>query len=303
MSGKLLFAFVLLMRISCFSQRLDGDNCGVQLQALISIGTHQTSVGLRLSSYVNFSYAQINLGTMYRFHAQNFGGRRNFGEWRHYTGLVLMAGPETNPVNFRWDAAFHQTARPYSVGLGQLWYVDKTGTSQRSGIMSLGIKRVDIVFENDIFAGQGRDKFRTGDFQISYRDSSQLVSVGVRLWTGETRNSVWDRTPAPGMPGGYRDLSALPYGKTSAGLLFISGRKQFAADQSVNIEAGFDSEEVRYIFQNRVSHDLVLLPKKVTRHTPHYPRLDSLGMPVFTRKEQRKSLPVFRIGLNDISTY
>lgn len=295
--------FLLLVPLRSFSQEFRSDLFGAQLKAIISIGSHQSSVGLRVDSYVNLGYAQINLGTAYRFHAHNFGNRVSFGEWRHQAGLVLMGGRETNPENFIFDGALHQSRRPYSVGLSHIWYVDRKGTSQRSGVMAVGIKRVDLQFENDIFAGQGRDKFRTGDFQVSYRDAFNRAAIGVRLWTGETRGSVWNKDPQPGMPGGYRDLSSLPYGKTSAGLLYVSGQKMLGFGQFAGGEIGFDSEQVRYIFQNRISHDLVLLPRKIPRHTPHYPRLDEYGLPVYSKSEMRKTLPLYRVYFNEVLTY
>lgn len=300
---RFLFLFLLTCSVIGNAQQWQSERWGVQVQLIAAIGTHRTSVGIRLNSYINASYAQLNLGTMYRFHAHNLGGRMNFGEWRHSAGLVLMAGRETNPVNFLWDGAFHQTARPYSVGYAYLLYVDKAGTTQRSGVFNIGIQRVDILFENDVWGGQGKDRFRTGDFQVSYRTATERVAMGLRLWTGETKHSVWNREPQDGMPGGYRDLTPLPFGKTSHGIFFVGGSRAFFGGQVARIEAGFDSEQIRHLFQNKISHDLIWMPKKFPRTTPHYPRLGTDGQNVFFRKDKRPDHFYFSESVNDGVTY
>ena len=300
----MIFLFIYLFTaLFSSAQQVQSDYAGFQLQLTASIGTHRTSVGLRLNTYVGFSYAQLNIGTTYRFHAFNLGGRQHFGEWRHHTGLVLMAGEEKNPVNFQWDGALHQSKRPFSVGYTYLWYFDKVGTSQRSGAVNAGIGRVDVYFENDMFGGQGKDRFRTGQLMVSYRTATEKVTLGVQLWTGETRHSVWNKEPLPNAPGGYRDLSPLPYGKTSHGILFVSAQKVFMEGQVAEIRAGADSEQVRHIFQNKLSHDLVLFPKSFPRTTPHYPRLNQNGELIFLRKEKRRDLIYFHEGVNESLTY
>lgn len=279
------------------------EHWGVQLQLLATIGSHKTSVGVKLNSYVAFDYAQLNLGTAYRFHANNIGSRCGFGEWRHSVGLVGMFGRETNPVNFNWDGALHQSKRPYSLGYAHLWYVDKVGTTQRSGTWNLGVRRVDVQFENDMFAGQGKDRYRTGALQVSYRDEWQSLSLGLMIWTGESRFSVWDKTPRDYCPSGYRDLTPLAYGYQSHGVLYVSGQRRFLGGQVASLSVGADSEQIRHVFQNRLIHDLVILPKSVQRNTPHYPRLNANGENVFDRKSKRPDRLWFQTSINDLFLY
>lgn len=276
---------------------------GVQAQFTANIGTHKTTIGLKINTYLAFDYVQLNLGTAYRYNAFNLGQRSCFGEWRHTTGLVLMAGKETNPINFKWDGSLHQTQRPYSIGYAYLWYFDPLGTSQRSGTWNIGIKRVDIQFENDVFGGQAKDRFRTGNLQVSYRDSLRSLGVGLMIWTGETRHSVWNKTPLEKCPSGYRDLTCLPYGKLNHGVLYATGQHLIDYKQTVSLSIGDDSEQVRHLFQNRLTHDLLLLPKKVQRNTPHYPRLNENGENVFQRKEKRPDKFYFQTGINDLFLY
>jgi hypothetical protein len=61
---------------------------------------------------------------------------------------------------------------------------------------------------------------------------------------------------------------------------------------------GYDSEEIRHAFQNRLTHDLFLFPKSFPKNTPHYPRLDASGNPVFDSRFRRKDLHYIQFGIN-----
>ncbi len=284
---------------SVAGQQWRDSHWGLKFSLMLSIGTHQTNVGVSVNAFGSVANAQLNAGTTYRFFAKNLGDRCHFGEWRHTTGLVLMAGKNTNPINFDWDGALHQSRKPYSIGYAYLWYVDRVGTTQRSGTWNIGIKRVDVQFENDVFGGQAKDRFRTGNLVISYRDSIRKLSVGLQMWTGETRHSTWDRTPGERMPSGYRDLTKLPYGHLNHGILYVEAKQLMGFHQTAGFRAGVDSEQIRHIFQNRISHDLILLPRSIERNTPHYPRLDILGEMVFQKQQARPALPYYKVFLND----
>jgi uncharacterized protein YcsI (UPF0317 family) len=69
--------------------------------------------------------------------------------------------------------------------------------------------------------------------------------------------------------------------------------------QIVSGKIGFDSEKTRDVIQNRLGHDLIFLPKKMKRHTPHYPMLNQEGCPIFDKKEKRKDKFFFSISGND----
>ena len=298
MNKKCVFAFLLLSSLS-WSQSRWIPNAGIKASILFTLGTHQNSIGLKLDSYVGNQYIQLNGGLTTRYMLTDLGNRSQFGELRFSSGAVVMFGKPNNPINMDWDGTLHQSTSPFSIGYAHYWYYDKVGTAQRSGAWNIGIKYVDILFENDVFAGQSRDRFRTGALVISMRDSLFKASVGVIMWTGETQHSVWDRAPRPGAPNGIRDITGNSYGKTSHGIVYGELKYQFMPLQAVGGRVGWDSEQIRHIFQNRISHDLVLLPKKIKRNTPHYPRLDELGNNVFTRKESRKTKLYFQTFVNN----
>jgi hypothetical protein len=47
-----------------------------------------------------------------------------------------------------------------------------------------------------------------------------------------------------------------------------------------------------------LTHDLLFLPKGFPRNTPHYPRLDKNGFPVFSKNNRREDIYYFQIGTN-----
>lgn len=299
---RFLFIGFLLLVVQLRAQSLE-INSGVKLSLLATIGSHQSSLGLRFNAFVGCRYAQLNGGTQIRLFGNNLGKRVNMYEWRHELGAVAMWGQETNPVQFEYSGALHQQKSKYSLGYAYIWYFDNKETSQRSGTWNLGLGRVDLQFENDVFAGQAKDRFRTGTLFLSYRDSLNKYGLGVQLWTGETRHSVWYHEPLPKCPSGYRDLTPLAYGKLNHGILFAEWKYRFTDFNYVGGRIGWDIEQVRHVVQNRFTHDLILLPKSIERNTPHYPRLDDKGNNVFTRKEIRKTTPYFSVFLNDGGLY
>lgn len=296
--NRLLFLFLLCTHIAAAQSRWT-PHVGVKATLLIAFGSHQNTFGVKLDSYVGNQYLQINAGLTSRYFLTNLGNRKSFGELRISTGAVVMFGKPNNPINMDWDGVLHQTSSSYSIGYAHYWYLDRVGTSQRSGAWNLGIKRVDILLENDVFAGQAKDRFRTGSLVVSYRDSLYKASLGLTIWTGETAGTYWDRTPLPGAPNGMRDLTGKPYGKLNHGILYGEMKHRFVGMQTAGARLGWDSEQIRHVFQNKISHDLVLFPKSMKRNTPHYPRLNDAGNNVFSRKEARKPRFYFQTFLND----
>jgi hypothetical protein len=274
--SRLLF-LILILPANLFAQNRWIPNAGVKATVLVTLGSHQNSLGLKLDSYVGNDFVQINAGLTGRYFLTNLGNRSSFGELRLSTGGVVMFGKANNPINMDWDGTLHQTNSSYSLGYAHYWYLDRTKTSQRSGAWNIGIKRIDILFENDVFAGNALDKFRSGALVFSYRDSLYKASLGLIIWTGETKNSVWNHEQTKDMPNGYRDLTTNSFGKLNHGILYGEIKHRFVGVQTVGGRIGWDSEQIRHIFQNKISHDLVLLPKKMKRTTPHYPRLNELG--------------------------
>lgn len=278
---------------------------GARLGLSFSFGTHTNALGLCANAYIATNHVQFNLGGTYKYNFTGLGQRSDFTESLVNTGLVLFSGKKTNPIPFPFELGFlnHQSSSPYSLGYGYIWYFYGLETRQRSGSWKVEIERISLTFENDLFGGQGKDRFRTGALLLSYRDSLQSVSLGVQLWTGETKGGRVVPESTNEFPNGYKDLSANYLGKTSHGIVFVGYTKKVALHVAPSFRLGVDSEHVRHLFQNKISHNLGNLPFRRTHKSVYYPMLSNEGYPVLNHSQIRKSKPYFQYSLNEQTSY
>ena len=298
----LLFSLTISVTNS-FSQSLQEENWGVKAGLVVNIGSHSNQLGVRLNGYVNYAFAQVNLENNTTFSLTNLAKRRNMWENRLSLGAMLLGGTRSQDQDFVWGGLHHQTTYKNAIGYNYLWYRDNKQTSQNSGGWTIQSSGFQLFFENDIFAGTGRDKFRTGQLQLGYQYQELIFQAGIQLWTGETRGSRWEKIHLDKCPSGFRILEDLPYGKTSHGIFFVGANYKLPYNNFASARLGFDSEQVRHAFQNRFSHDLILLPKGIERKTPHYPRLSDDGCPVFFKEDIRKTRFYGQLGLNNNWSY
>ncbi len=286
-----------------FAQSYQDKNWGARLGLVINIGTHTNQIGLKANVYANYAFAQINLENSSTFSLNNIGSRKKMWENRLAFGALLMGGTRDKDTSFIWGGLQHQTAYKNAIGYNYLWYRDNKQTSQNSGGWTIQSSGFQVFFENDIFAGTGRDKFRTGNLMLAYQYQDYNFNMGIKLWTGETRGSKWEKVHLDKCPSGFRILEDLPYGKTSHGIFSIGAQYKLPFGNYALAQIGIDSEQVRHVFQNRLSHDLILFPKSVERKTPHYPRLSEDGCAIFEKKDMRKNRFYGQIGTNSVWSY
>lgn len=291
--------FFLLQFLLGFSQFKSNIILGGHGGIVYNFGTHQQKIGLTASVFYHDFFYQFNVGTQITFNINGYGGRKNYWENRTYVGAVLLAGKKQQVRSPFHGGLQHQSSFNLGIAYNYIWYFDEANTSQRSGAFGLHVKQFFIAMENDVFGGQARDRFRTAILYAHYRTKYVTFFTENLLWTGETRGSTWIKTPMKDMPNGYRDISDLPYGKTSHGIWNFGMHVHLPFEQIASIKMGFDGEGVRNFMQNRLGHDLLFLPKNVKRHTPHYPMLSKEGCPVFDKQEKRKTCFYFSTSLND----
>jgi hypothetical protein len=298
---QLLISIFLFWKITfSWGQFKSSPAIGFQLGAAIQFGSHLNAVGISGNLYYTDFFYQVNVSSQLKYNFSSLGNRSHFWENRNAVGLILLAGKRDITPDFQFDALNHQTNFSKSLGYNYIWYFDQAATSQRSGGWSLHINYFSFLFENDVFGGQRKDRFRTGIIQLNYRYQDWKFFTNLNLWTGETANSFWNKTPLTNCPSGYRNLENLPFGKTSHGILSVGFNHNFLQKQTASFNFGIDSEHIRHATQNRFAHDLLILPKNIERNTPHYPRLNAEGKPVFEKSEVRKSKFYFHTGLNAI---
>ncbi len=296
---KMILILCILSSLYLHGQSFETSRFGGSIGVSINLGSHVRNVGLNFQAYYTDYFYQVNIGNTLTWNSLSYGNRRRYIENRAALGLVLLAGKRETIADFDLDGLNHQTSYNYGVSYNYLVYTDNIGTSQLSGGWGLHLKEFSVRFENDVFGGQARDRFRTGHLMASYHTEHFKFNAGLYIWTGETKGSTWVREPGEKMPGGYRSLEALPYGKTSHGVLYGGMQVRMPYGNIAYLKVGDDSEHIRHAFQNRFTHDLILLPKSVERKTPHYPRLDENGSPVFEKSKVRRDRFFLQFGMNE----
>lgn len=301
LSTRIIISLLIFLPVFSLKAQFKSDpHFGIQLGVLVNIGTHVNSVGANLGFYYSDFFYQFNANTQLKFNASSYGGRLNFWENRNALGLVLLAGKRNIDPDFQLDGLSHQTNFSKGIAYNYLWYFDQAKTSQRSGGWAIHVNYFTLAIENDVFGNQQKDRFRTNTMHASYRYQDWKFFSTLFLWTGETAKSHWDRTPMRKAPSGIRPLNELPYGKTSHGIWSFGASKQLVFKQVATLKTGIDSEGIRHAVQNRVGHDLTFLPKNIKRNTPHYPRLDENGMPVYDKQFVRKNRLFYQVNLNEV---
>lgn len=293
--STLLFCTITL---HCFSQFNWGSRFGLHTGIVLHIGSHVDAIGLQLNAFYKESFVQLNTGSTLNWNIKSYGNRCHFWEFRQAIGLHLMYGKKNLEPGFMVDPSFHNSNYNNSIGYQYIWYKDNIETSQRSGAWSIHLRYFSMLLENDVFAGQMKDRFRTGHLRFDYRYQQWVFNTGLNIWTGETAKSHWEKVKLEKCPSGFRILEDLPFGKTAHGLCYGGVIFNAGLGQTVHFKGGIDSEHVRHAFQNRLIHDLLFLPKNMERNTPHYPRLDENGCPVFLKAEVRKNRFYWQLGTN-----
>jgi hypothetical protein len=271
---------------------------GCQFSVVYQVGTHQKSIGMRINAFCQANFFQVNSSSSLTFFPKSYGGRRNLIQNKNELGAVCFFGSKNQFVSNQLTVLTHQSLHDYSISFASIWYNDNARTSQRSGAFGIQVKKISLNLENDAFAGIATDRFRTGFFQVKYKDSLFNIGSGIYIWTGETSGVSAKRIPNS-IDKKYKDISTLPYGRTSHGIWYIEGEMRVANAQLFQMKVGLDSEEIRNTVQNRFLHDLPFLPTKYQKQTPHYPRLNKDGLPVFTAKEAKKIRHYFSVGFNE----
>ena len=294
--NQISILFFFLVSLISFSQSNFPISFGGQISAVIQIGTHQRSIGFELNGFAQYQFIQLNGSSRFQFYNLGLGKRRNFFENRTALGFVGYFGPKNQTLDWQLNFWSKHARNDYALSYASIWYFDNRKTSQRSGAFGFQLKKMSLYHENDAFAGIATDRFRTGNLFILWSDSLLKIGTGLQIWTGETTGVPKQYKPTI-YPKAFKDISSLPYGKTSHGIVYSEIQYRSIANQTFTFQIGMDSEEIRHVVQNKIFHDLPFLPKKYQNQTPHYPRLNSQGLPVFTKSEARKNKFYLELGM------
>ncbi len=285
--------FFLTSTLPSFSQDVlfNSKFFGINAGAIIAFGTHFQRVGVVVNAYYVYDFAQVNAETRLYFNIKNLGPKQVYTEAVTSMGAVVAYGQKQTFFNPFFNAVSNQTRYEYSVAYSFNAYWNKIKTSQQTGLIALQFNKVSLITENDIFARQILDRFRTGAILVQYQyDSLFQVGVNCTMWTGQMGSRQAIASPHI-HPQCYMDTVGGTYTNISHGLLSAQFKMNIGYSQIVQINTGVDAEQVRNAIQNKFIHDMKFVPKKWQKNKNcHVPMLDDTGSP-FLYKDGQKIKP------------
>lgn len=287
----MLFLLVFGIHFFGFSQPFF---LGLRLSA--SIGSHQHYYGIGAHAGLEYRTFLLTIGSDLSYRFKDLGQRNQFLESKSYVGISVLTGKNTSVGDMDLGALNNYFSRENSLGYAYIIYLDNGGTSQLSGAFRGEIKRHSLMLENDFFAGQGKDRFRTATLSYRYRELLWSGHLGVRLWTGEASGLQVKEIERHGNLQRYKDLSSNPFGKTSHGILY-GGVKYALGSQTLGVELGVDAEQVRDVLQNQIAHASVWHRRKASKAVA-YPMLNKMGNPTFDKSQVRTASAYFQLSIS-----
>lgn len=242
------------------------------------VGTPINSMGFRAHIHLVNSNFELGTGVQSRIFFSGLGPKGTFFENRFDINAKLVWGNEIERNPLFAHPSFNNSQKSNSLCYAYYWFWDTRNTSQSSGAWSIEQGRFFFYLENDVFAGRGMDRFRTGSWHLMYREATAIWSVNTQIWTGETRGAVVVTDKNYPSPKGYKDLSKSNFGPYSNGIFSLGYFRGFGL-QAVGLELGIDHERVRHFFQNILIHDFPYFPNRSGMKNRHLPMLDQHGHP------------------------
>jgi len=261
---------------------------GFNVGAVAAFGTHFQRLGVVVNAYYVYDFAQANAETRFYFSLKNLGPKKVYTEAVTSLGMVLAGGQKQNFNNPFFNSVSNQTRYKYSIAYSFNAYWNKIKTTQQTGLIALQFNRVSLITENDIFAREILDRFRTGALLLQYQyDSLFQAGINCTMWTGQMGSRQPIATPKI-YPQCYMDTVGGTYTNLSHGLLSAQFKWNVAYSQIVQANAGIDAEQVRDVLQNKLIHDMKLIPKKWQKNKNcHIPMLDDKGEPYLYKEGQK----------------
>ena len=277
---------------------------------LVGFGKPTNRIGINANIQFYNTRFQASVATKIYYNISNYGPPLSYWEIQPQCAIQVAWGKENTTENPFYYTKLQRRGRQYALGYAFQYYWNRVGTKQGTGTVILQLNKVSIQVENDVFGNfRGRDRFRTGALSVSYQQADFLVELKSVLWTGETRGAGLVTCRAPNSypcRWGFKDISKLPFGKYSHGVLAAQVHYALPYRQSAQLGVGIDSEHIRHFIQNKLIHDMYFLPPKwVQTKNLHYPMLDENGMPYLYQVDQiiRKDKFYLHLGINEDGFY
>ncbi|MDR1673306.1 MAG: hypothetical protein LBS09_07610 [Bacteroidales bacterium] len=271
MNKQLLSGFLLLTFLRYASAAGDWKS-GATAGLSVALGNKIIRIGAFAAAWIAYAdRIQYNPGIRLLYHFKNLGPPGKYMELNVSNGLLVGWGKRDADDNPFVNSVANHTGRRYSIAYACNIYRDGMQMNQKTGTVALQIRRLSIIAENDLL-GDGKDRFRTGALAVQYRRFNNILGISIITWTGEKGKRVTES----GYPSrrGYRETTR--FGNCSHGIIALQVQHHAGYGQNIHAAAGVDAEQIRHLFQNRLTHDLCFLPAEwVKTPSSHVPMLDA----------------------------
>jgi hypothetical protein len=261
---------------------------GLNIGAVVAFGTHFQRVGVVVNAYYVYDFAQVNAETRLYFNFKNLGPQKVYTEAVTSIGAVLACGQKQQFYNPFFSSVSNQTGYKYSLAYSFNAYWNKIKTTQQTGLIAFQFDKISLITENDIFAREILDRYRTGAVLLQYQyDSLFQVGINCTMWTGQMGGRLPITIPQIA-PQCYMDTIGGTYTNLSHGLLSAQFKWNVGYSQIVQANIGVDAEQVRDVLQNKMIHDMKFIPKKWRKNINcHIPMLDDKSEPYLYKEGQK----------------
>lgn len=265
----------------------------------LSLGSHEVSLGFHFDFSLQIPYTIFTLQNSTRYYFKAPGNKQKGFESRFEAGVNLGQTPQKDSlrVNFG-NSPWHFKNQ---VGYAYVYYWDQFRTSQASGIFRLKVNSFHYQIENDYFAFQDEDRYRTGAFYIGFKIKENWFYIKNLGYTGNPYPTGYQKIEDSDFQSkyGYMDMNRAPHGDRSLGVISLGWASKSIKNYQLAFEAGIDAEQIRNLFQNVLIHDSRWLKN------PHIPMLDTENKPYIYSPEQsiRKPKLYLQLFLNDYFLY
>lgn len=264
------------------------SNYGFYAGLNLAFGTHVQRLGVNAGLYFYHDWFQTNTEVKLYRNFRNLGPTQPYGELVVSQGVVMGYGKRCRAENVFMSSVSNQTGYDHSFAYTFNWYLNKIGTSQQTGLLALQFQDVYFLGENDLLARPSLDRFRTGAFLLMYQYQNQFqFAINCTMWTGQMGNRH-NLESSSSFSHCYMDTTGGKYTGYSNGIFALQAKAALPLYQTVQVSAGIDAEQIRNTVQNKVFHDMVMLPKKWRPKTNcHIPMLDESGNPYLYLDQQK----------------
>jgi hypothetical protein len=275
---KYFFTLLIACVITNVSAQLfSGTNWGFNVGGDFALGNRFQRIGYSLQGYFLYNFLQVNAEVRLYHNLKNLGPPTQYSELVASLGTTIGYGSKRSFDNPFLTIVSNQTKHSNSISYAYNAYFNKIKTRQQTGTISFQFGDISLISENDIYARGFLDRFRTGAFLVQYQHKDQFqFGINCTMWTGKMGQECRNNKNFPYV--GYIDTTGGIYTNYSHGLLSAQFKMNIGAGQNFQANLGVDAEQVRNAVQNRLIHDMVIIPRKwFTPINCHIPMLDTAG--------------------------